>query len=99
MNIKKLPDGAYDPKTVEAEMLKYWRDNKFFKPETQKDTKGTFSMVLPPPNANAPLHVGHVSGYAVMDLLARYHRMKGEKVVLIPGKDHAGILTEIVFER
>lgn len=99
MNIKKLPDGAYDPKTVEAEMLKYWRDNKFFKPETQKDTKGTFSMVLPPPNANAPLHVGHVSGYAVMDLLARYHRMKGEKVILIPGKDHAGILTEIVFER
>lgn len=99
MNIKKLQDGAYDPKSVEAEMLKYWRDNKFFKPETQKDTKGTFSMVLPPPNANAPLHVGHVSGYAVMDLLARYHRMKGEKVLLIPGKDHAGILTEIVFEK
>jgi valyl-tRNA synthetase len=99
MNIKKLPDGAYDPKLTEAEMLKYWRDNKFFKPETQKDTKGTFSMVLPPPNANAPLHVGHVSGYAIMDLLARYHRMKGEKVVLIPGKDHAGILTEIVFEK
>lgn len=99
MNIKKLPDGAYDPKSVEAEMLKYWQDNKFFKPESQKDTVGTFSMVLPPPNANAPLHVGHVSGYAVMDLLARYHRMKGEKVVLIPGKDHAGILTEIVFEK
>lgn len=99
MNIKKLPDGAYDPKTVEAEMIKYWKENKFFKPETQKDTKGTFSMVLPPPNANAPLHVGHVSGYAAMDLLARYHRMKGEKVLLIPGKDHAGILTEIVFEK
>ncbi|MEI6887518.1 MAG: valine--tRNA ligase, partial [bacterium] len=113
--IQNLPEGAYNPEVYEAEILKFWLDNKFYKPEydaekglmttdeMKKDIKEkgkkTFSMVLPPPNANAELHCGHVSGYSYMDLLGRYHRMNGDKVLLVPGKDHAGIQAEIVFEK
>ncbi|MEI6462821.1 MAG: valine--tRNA ligase [bacterium] len=113
--IQNLPEGAYRPEVYEEEILKFWLDNKFYKPEydsekglmttdeMKKDIKEkgkkTFSMVLPPPNANGELHCGHVSGYSYMDLLGRFHRMNGEKVILIPGKDHAGILTEMVYEK
>jgi len=58
-----------------------------------------FVIILPPPNANGNLHLGHMSGYAYQDLMGRYKRMRGKKVLLLPGKDHAGIQTEVVFER
>jgi valyl-tRNA synthetase len=54
---------------------------------------------MPPPNANGELHIGHTYGYAVMDILGRYHRMKGFRTLLVPGKDHAGIQTQVVFEK
>jgi len=84
---------------IEKDIYKLWEDSGLFNPDNLKNTKGRYSNVLPPPNANGELHLGHASGYAVMDIFGRYHRMKGEKTLLLPGKDHAGILTQVVYER
>ena len=103
-----LPKGPYEPQSTEEKILAFWLENNFYSPEYKSDKKlstsnqpdrETFSIVLPPPNANGNLHLGHMSGYAYQDLMGRYNRMKGKKVLLLPGKDHAGILTEVVFEK
>lgn len=103
-----LPKGPYQPQSTEEEILAFWLENNFYSPEYKSEKKlstsnqpdrETFSIVLPPPNANGNLHLGHMSGYAYQDLMGRYNRMKGKKVLLLPGKDHAGILTEVVFEK
>ncbi|MBU0975723.1 valine--tRNA ligase, partial [Patescibacteria group bacterium] len=114
MNLPKgralsLPKGPYDPIKIEEEILKFWEKGKYYKPEyhkdkgLQKDLKNdkreSFCIICPPPNANARPHLGNMSGYAYQDLLGRYHRMLGKKTLLFPGKDHAGIQSEIVFER
>lgn len=81
-----------------------WEKSGLFRP-TAGHTKGDrvkhgrYCNILPPPNANGELHLGHASGYTVMDIFGRYERMKGKMVLLLPGKDHAGILTQVVFER
>lgn len=63
------------------------------------DKRKPFCIIMPPPNANARPHLGNISGYSYQDLMGRYWRMKGRKVLLLPGKDHAGIQSEAVFER
>jgi valyl-tRNA synthetase len=105
----KLPKGPYNPIQTEEEILKFWKMEKFNKPEyhPQKglqedlthDKRKSFCIICPPPNANARPHLGNVSGYSYQDLMGRFHRMLGEKVLLLPGKDHAGIQSEAVFER
>lgn len=103
-----LPKGPYQPQLTESEILKFWLENKFYSPEYKSEKKlstakeknrKAFTIVLPPPNANGNLHLGHMSGYAYQDLMGRLARMQGKKVLLLPGKDHAGIQTEVVFER
>lgn len=103
-----LPKGPYQPQLTEKEILKFWLENKFYTPEfkserklstTNNSERQNFTIVLPPPNANGNLHLGHMSGYAYQDLMARFNRMRGKRVLLLPGKDHAGIQTEVVFER
>jgi len=103
-----LPKGPYQPQLTEEEILKFWLENKFYAPEFSSDKelstsnlkdRENFTIVLPPPNANGNLHLGHMSGYAYQDLMARFQRMMGKRVLLLPGKDHAGIQTEVVFER
>ena len=61
--------------------------------------KPTFSMILPPPNITGNLHIGHAFQHSLMDIVCRYHRMKGYNVLWIPGIDHAGIATQIVVEK
>lgn len=103
-----LPKKAYKPNEEEKDILEFWLKNNFYSPEYKSDSnlstanKGdreTYTNILPPPNANGNLHLGHMSGYAYQDLMGRYQRMKGKKVLLLPGKDHAGIQTEVVFEK
>lgn len=90
-------DKTYDHANVEENLYKEWEENGYFKPEV--NPKGDpYSIILPPPNANAPLHFGHAM-YVVEDILIRYHRMKGEKALWIPGADHAGFETQFVYER
>lgn len=84
----------------ESELYKLWEDSGCFKPEAAVDQKApVFNIAMPPPNANGELHIGHVFGYTMMDILGRFHRLKGERTLLLPGKDHAGIQTQVVFEK
>ncbi len=95
----------YNFKEREAEIYKLWEESGFFNPDNIKATnlpagrQGKYCNILPPPNANGELHLGHASGYTVMDIFGRFERMQGKKVLLLPGKDHAGIQTQVVYER
>ncbi|HCC84481.1 MAG TPA: hypothetical protein DEP87_02265, partial [Candidatus Pacebacteria bacterium] len=64
-----------------------------------KKSRSAFTIIMPPPNANDPLHIGHAMFVALEDALVRYHRMLGDDTVWIPGTDHAGIETQFVFEK
>ena len=90
-------DKSYDPKASESDIYKAWEEGGYFQPQPSKDNS-YFSIILPPPNANAPLHMGHAM-YVVEDILIRYHRMKGESTLWLPGADHAGFETQYVFEK
>ncbi len=88
-------DKAYNH-TTESELYKRWENSGAFTPN---DSKKAFSIIMPPPNANDPLHVGHAMFIAIEDILVRFHRMKGESVEWLPGTDHAGIETQFVYEK
>lgn len=93
-------DKAYDHHQHEDQMYKLWEDSGAFTPDSRPTTTGKpFSIIMPPPNANDPLHIGHAMFIALEDILIRYHRMKGDDTVWIPGTDHAGIETQFVFEK
>jgi valyl-tRNA synthetase len=97
-NIMREISKQYNFKERETEIYKLWEESGFFNPDNIKSTK-KYCNVLPPPNANGELHLGHASGYTVMDIFGRFERMQGKKVLLLPGKDHAGIQTQVVYER
>jgi len=90
---------AYEPQKYEDEIYKRWEASGFFAPDNLSGKNGRYVDILPPPNANGELHIGHASGYVFMDLAGRYNRMLGKKVLLLPGKDHAGIQTQTVYEK
>ena len=93
-------EGAYNPKEVENKIYKIWEESGFFSPENLPQKNGKpFTIIMPPPNANAPSHVGHALGYTVQDILIRYHRMKEFRALWLPGSDHAGFETQVVFEK
>lgn len=94
---------AYSPRYVEAAWYQWWAREGFFKPEYQARlphaTGETFSMCVPPPNVTGSLHIGHALTVAIQDALVRWHRMRGDRVLWIPGSDHAGIATQAVVEK
>lgn len=90
-------DSKYNHKDHEEKIYKMWEDGGYFNPDNS-EAKETFSVLMPPPNANAPLHCGHAT-YSIQDIMARYNRMKGKKVLYLPGTDHAGFETQVVYER
>ncbi|HVZ66817.1 MAG TPA: valine--tRNA ligase [Patescibacteria group bacterium] len=90
-------DKAYDHAIVEDRIYKTWEEKGYFKPEINPDG-APYSIILPPPNANAPLHFGHAM-YVVEDILIRFNRMKGLAALWVPGADHAGTETQFVFEK
>ena len=91
-------DKTYKPQEHEKEIYSLWETGKYFSPIIIKPESKPFSIILPPPNANAPLHFGHAM-YVVEDILIRYHRMKGYATLWLPGADHAGFETQVVFEK
>ena len=93
----KLPK-TYEPQQYEPEIYTLWETSKAFAPR-KKESKSYFSLVLPPPNANGNLHVGHALVVAVEDVMARYHRLIGESTSFLPGADHAGFETWVVYEK
>jgi valyl-tRNA synthetase len=87
---------TYDPQDYESDIYDLWEKSDAFKPSGKGEP---FSMVLPPPNANAPLHIGHSLNYSIMDIIARYQRAQGRNVLMLPGADHAGFETQVVYEK
>ncbi|MDO5481373.1 MAG: valine--tRNA ligase [Candidatus Saccharibacteria bacterium] len=90
---------AYEPGEFEAEIYQAWEQAGTFQPDKRETERGTFSLVMPPPNANGNLHIGHGLTIATEDAMARYHRMRGEATWYVPGADHAGFETWVVYER
>jgi valyl-tRNA synthetase len=90
-------DKAYDPKAVEERIYRMWEEAGYFTPKIDPKKK-PFTILLPPPNANADLHLGHAM-YVVEDILIRYHRMQGDPTLWLPGADHAGFETQYVYEK
>lgn len=87
---------TYDPNEYEPTIYAMWETAGAFLPTGE----GTpYSIVMPPPNANGNLHMGHALTVAIEDVLARHRRMKGDDVAYIPGADHAGFETWVVYER
>lgn len=87
---------AYDPNQYEPNIYAMWEKSGGFAPTGQGEP---YSIVMPPPNANGNLHTGHALTVDLQDILARYHRMKGRDVAYIPGADHAGFETWVVYEK
>lgn len=89
---------AYEPNQYEPDIYALWEKSGAFKPNDTK--KGPeYTIVMPPPNANGNLHIGHGLTIALEDILIRYHRLKGDDTWYIPGADHAGFETWVVYER
>jgi valyl-tRNA synthetase len=93
---------AYNPAEYEEKIYRLWEEGGYFKPEIKNRksrTKKAFSIIMPPPNANGDLHIGHALFVALEDIMTRYHRLKGERTLWLPGADHAGFETQVVYER
>ncbi|HET9652427.1 MAG TPA: valine--tRNA ligase, partial [Usitatibacter sp.] len=89
---------AFDPHGIESRWYPVWESRGYFKAGFD-ESKPSFSTQLPPPNVTGTLHMGHAYQQTLMDILTRYHRMRGYNVLWQPGTDHAGIATQMVVER
>ncbi len=88
----------YNPKDFEEKIYEKWENDGDFKPDMRSKNEA-FSIVIPPPNVTGVLHMGHALDDTLQDILIRYNRMLGKKVLWQPGTDHAGIATQMVVER
>lgn len=88
----------YNPKDFEEKIYEKWENDGDFKPDLRSKNEA-FSIVIPPPNVTGVLHMGHALDDTLQDILIRYNRMLGKKVLWQPGTDHAGIATQMVVER
>ena len=89
-------DKHYDPKAVEAKWYPIWENTGAFKPSGRGKP---YSVVIPPPNVTGILHMGHALNDTIQDVLVRWHRMRGDDTLWVPGTDHAGIATQNVVEK
>ena len=96
---------AYEPQEIEERWAKAWYDENLFRaensgnPEVAGTAQPRFSIALPPPNVTGSIHIGHMLEHTQIDMLVRWHRMRGERTLWLPGMDHAGIATQFVVER
>ncbi len=96
---KEIPR-AYNPKEVEEKIYNLWQKSGFFNPDKLPGKrKKTFTIIMPPPNANGSLHIGHAVFVTLQDIMTRYKRMQGFKTLWLPGADHAGFETQVVFDK
>jgi len=91
---------VYDPKKVEDRIYNLWLRSGFFNPDKLPGRRPkTFTIIMPPPNANGSLHIGHAVFVTLQDIMIRYQRMRGKKTLWLPGADHAGFETQVVFDK
>ena len=90
----------FDASAVETFLYDWWESSGFFTPGPERPGETPFVMMLPLPNVTGDLHLGHALGFGgYEDLMARWHRMRGEPTLWLPGSDHAGIIAQIVVEK
>ena len=92
---------AYEPGAIETRWAEYWVKEKLFSVPTppEGETRPVFTLLLPPPNVTGRLHMGHMLNQTQMDIIVRWHRMRGFITLWLPGTDHAGIATQMMVER
>jgi valyl-tRNA synthetase len=92
---------SYEPGAIETRWADYWIKEKLFSVPTppEGETRPVFTLLLPPPNVTGQLHMGHMFGQTQMDIIVRWHRMRGFITLWLPGTDHAGIATQMMVER
>jgi valyl-tRNA synthetase len=92
---------SYEPRAIETRWAEYWIKEKFFSVPTppEGETRPVFTLLLPPPNVTGRLHMGHMLNQTQMDIIVRWHRMRGFITLWLPGTDHAGIATQMMVER
>ncbi len=91
-----MTDERFDPKTAEPRLYEAWEKSGAFKPQGDGEP---YAIVIPPPNVTGVLHMGHALNNTLQDVLIRFARMQGKRVLWQPGTDHAGIATQMVVER
>src|SRR3989344_5569249 len=106
--MRELPK-AYNPQGAEENLYKLWEESGFFAPEAHPPWAGspetnpnygkTFTILMPPTNANGDLHAGHGLVMTLEDIMIRFNRMRGKKTLWLPGNDHAGFETQVVYEK
>jgi valyl-tRNA synthetase len=98
----------YSPQEIESEIYRLWEKSGYFNPDNLPASKlnrstakslNPFSIIMPPPNANGALHTGHAVFVTLEDIMTRYNRMRGSATLWLPGADHAGFETQVVFEK
>lgn len=94
--MKELPKN-FESQTVEAEIYDIWEKSGYFNPDNHEGDP--YSIMMPPPNVTGVLHLGHALENSLMDVQARYQRMRGRKVLLVPGTDHAAVATQAKVEK
>ncbi len=92
MNFPKI----YDANSHEKTIYSLWENNGAFTPSASGPA---FSIVMPPPNSNGELHLGHALMVAIQDVVVRHRRLKGYSTLYLPGADHAGFETQVVYEK
>ena len=92
---------AYEPGAIETRWADYWVQEKLFSVPTPPvgETRPVFTLLLPPPNVTGRLHMGHMLNQTQMDIIVRWHRMRGFITLWLPGTDHAGIATQMMVEK
>ena len=93
---------AYNPNQIESRWAEYWVREKLFHVQTPpavSQGQPVFTLLLPPPNVTGRLHMGHMLNQTEMDIIIRWHRMRGDETLWLPGTDHAGIATQMMVER
>ncbi|TMG86847.1 MAG: valine--tRNA ligase, partial [Betaproteobacteria bacterium] len=88
---------SYEPRSIEGKWYAWWESHGLFKPSMRREAQA-FCIQLPPPNVTGTLHMGHAFQHTLMDVLVRWHRMRGDNTLWQVGTDHAGIATQIVVE-
>ena len=91
MQIEKV----YEPQRFEPHWAQWWIDSGIFQ-AAGRGAAPVFSLVIPPPNVTGALHIGHMLEHTEIDVTIRWHRMRGENTLWLPGTDHAGIATQMV---
>jgi valyl-tRNA synthetase len=91
-------DKVYEPQRFEPRWAQWWLDSGIYHAKWEAGRE-VFSLVIPPPNVTGSLHMGHMLEHTEIDVTVRWHRMRGDITLWLPGTDHAGIATQMVVER